>query len=273
MKKYKLPEQTQFVPTGKFVETIFQGGSYSLSLGYTDHAGVIKDKDYPNGQRGRYVEYVQAKEANGRDKAKRFKFDQSLGRIMTRPSDTDIYGRSQYEFLKNHPECEGSPNGIYEEAGQVGVSFRELNTAKDAAIAVQSDRLRNKAEATAFNLDDQTLEEVANIIGYFGEVDDMMLLKVVEFARKQPGEFDNLIKSEDRGVRAVIRKALAEGLFKQFGKDGLIKWETTVIGNDENDAVATLRKDKAMLVALQEKLGIDAAEVKSKAKKPAVVTI
>lgn len=262
-KKFKPVEQTQFVITGPFVDIIFKGGSYSVSLGYTDHAGVVADNTPQSKQKGRYVEYVLAKDDKGRDKAKRFRFDQSLGRLLTRPSDTDIYGKSQFEFLKNHPECEGSPNGTYTDDGvQTGVSFRELNTAKDAAVALRADRLRNSAESSALSLDKQTLEEIANIIGYYGDVDDQMLLKVVEFARKKPGEYHELLKSDDRGVRAIIRKAIVEGIFRQHGP--LIKWDTLTVGNDEDDAVATLRKDKQMLSALQEKLGLDVADVKAK---------
>lgn len=262
-KKFKPVEHSQFVITGPFVDTVFQGGSYALSLGYTDHAGAIKDNTPQSGQKGRYVEYVTARNERGQDKAKRYRFDQSLGRLLTRESDTDIYGKSQYQFLKNHPECEGSPNGIYTDDGtQTGITFRELNTAKDAAVALRADRLRNKAEANALSLDDQTLEEVASIIGYFGEVDDQMLLKVVEFARKKPGDFTAILEADDRGIRAIVRKAIAEGIFKEHGQ--IIKWESTTIGNDENDAVATLRKDKAMLSALQEKLGLDVAGTKKK---------
>lgn len=269
-KKFKPVDHSQFVVTGPFVDVIFKGGSYAMSVGYVDHAGVISDSTQQSKQKGRYVEYVIAKDDKGRDKAKRFRFDQSLGRLLTRPSDTDIYGKSQYEFLKNHPECEGSPNGTYEDDGnggkiQVGVSFRELNTAKDAAIALRADRLRNQAETSALSLDEQTLEEIANIIGYYGEVDDQMLLKVVEFARKKPGEYLELLKSDDRGVRAIIRKSIVEGIFRQHGP--LIKWNDLTVGNDEDDAVATLRKDKQMLSALREKLGLDAVDTKVKTSK------
>lgn len=268
-KRIKLPEQHQFVPTGIFVDTIFKGGTYSLSSGYTDSVGAIKDNTPGSGQKGRYIEYVTAKDNFGRDKAKRYQFNQSLGRLLTRPSDTDIYGRSQYQFLKNHPECEGSPNGIYEEGPdgkktQVGVSFRELDTAKDAAIALRADRERNKAETIALNLDEETLEEIAAIIGYFGEVDDMMYLKVGEFAKRTPGDFTRILDSDDRGYKAIIRKAVSEGIFREHGD--VIKWENLTIGINEEDAVATLRKDKATLSALQEKLGIAVSDGKKQKK-------
>jgi hypothetical protein len=266
-KKNKTIEQNQFVITGPFVDTIFRGGSYAISLGYTDHAGVIKDQQYPQGQKGRYVEYVQNKDEKGRDRAKRYRFDQSLGRLLTRPSDTDIYGKSQYAFLKNHPECEGSPNGNYEkdDAGkdvQTGITFRELNAAADAAIALKADTQRIKAEVNALALDDQTLEEIAALgPNYFGEVDDMMRLKVVEFARRFPGQFTDIFNEADRGIRAIIRKAVKEGIFSEQ-QSGVIKWETTTIGSSEDDAVVTLRKDKDMVKALQDKLGLNVTKSK-----------
>lgn len=271
-KKFKAPEHFHFVPVGFVVDNIFQGGSFALSLGYIDHAGAVKDNIEPEGSKGRYVQYVQNKDDKGRDVGKRFRFDQSLGRIMTRPSDRDIYGKSQYEFLKNHPDCEGSPNGTYvfDEEGnkvQTGVTFRELNSAKDAEIALRADKARVKAEMTALTLDEKTLEEIANIIGYFGDVDEHMSLKVCEFARKKPGVFEELLNSDNRSVRALIRKAVQEGVFRLQG--ALIKWENTTVGVSEDDAIAKLMTNKEMTRAIQQKLGVDfvAEESKSPARK------
>jgi hypothetical protein len=268
MKKNTAPEQIHFVPVGFVVENVFKGGSYSISGGYSDSTGQIKDSTANSGSKGRYVEYIGSKDAKGIDKAKRFRFDQSIGRIQTRPSDTDIYGKSQYHFLKNHPECEGSPNGIYEEDGQgnkiqVGVTFRELNSAKDAKQALLSDKLRNKAESAALALEGgSVLEEIANINGYFGDIDDFMLLKVVEYAKKNPAEFLSTLESEDRTYKALVKKALSEKLFRMNGP--MIKWDNLIVGNDELDAIAYLRKNKDMVKALQEKLGIDLVDTSSK---------
>lgn len=250
-----IPAQAYFVPVGPFADNIFKGGSHALSLGYVDHAGVF-NKD------GQYVEYITANDPKKGPVKKRFRFDQSVGRFMTRNTDQDIEGKSQYLFLKNHVECEGSPNGIYETDGegnrfQVGITFRELNPLKDAKYALDIDRARVRAEASVFELDDVTLTEVANILGYFGEVDDMMRLKVIEIARKKPTEYQRILNDDNRGIKALVRKATEVGVFKKVGNTGMLKWEGTTIGTDLDSAVQYLRANKDVLEALQTKLGLN----------------
>lgn len=272
--RYRSVPFSQFVVVGQFNETVFNGGTVGISVGYSDHAGAVKDRQYPSGEQGRFVQYVLSKDDKGRDVPKRFKFTESLRRFMTRPSDVDIYGKSQYEFLKNHPSCEGSPNGHYEEDDkgnrvQVGIQFRELNTAKDAEVALQADKLRVKAETSVLNLDEQTLTEVANILGIYGEPDSLMRLRVAEWSRKQPAEYMELLESGDRALRAIVRRALNEGIFTKQGT--LIKWETVLLGSDENHAIATINSNPEMLQALQEVLGIELpAASKEKVKKTPV---
>ena len=255
MTKFKEVNHVHFVVVGSFLETVNRGGSVALQLGYTDHSGkVAKNK-------GDYVEYVMSRDEKGKNKAKRFRFDSSFRRLLTRLTDTDINQVSQYDFLKNHPGSEGSPNGTYDSKGnQTGVVFRELNSAKDATVALQSDRQRNEALTSAFNLEEETLTEVANIIGYYGEPDDLMKLKVVEFAGKRPAEYTELLNSGDRSLRALLRKALSEDIFTRKG--ALIMWEQTVVGSNEDDAIATLHRDKEMYDALKNKLDIDAPKPK-----------
>lgn len=268
-KKFKQVDKTYFVPVGEFLNSIFEGGSHTIAGGYADNEGAIKDNTSNSGQVGRYVEYVQARDLHGRDKGKRFRFDDNLRRLMTRPSDTDIYGRKQYDFLKNHPECEGSPNGIYESDGkggwiQTGISFRELNEAKDAKVALDAERLTTKAKSVAYDLDEETLSEIANIIGYYGPVDDVMRLRVVEWAGVKPTEFNELLESGDRSTRALIRKALQDNVLYEKGK--MIMWENHVLGADEDAAVSSLVKDKKVADSLREALGYSPVEEKKPVK-------
>jgi hypothetical protein len=261
--KKATPEQSYFVPVGTIEALIFQGGSYALTLGYVDITGAIKDNTLLSKEAGRYIEYVQSKDKLGRDNPKRFKFDQSVGRFMTRPSDRDINGKSQYDFLKNHPECEASPNGQYETDSegnvfQTGVTFREVNAAKDAASALKIDRLKNEAETKALNLDERSLEEVANIVGYFGDVDEMMMLKVVEYARHKPSVFLDVLKDGDRTVLATIRRGISEGVIKKNGP--VYKYEGLTLGVNEDEAVVVLKRSTEVLKALQKKFGFAPAE-------------
>lgn len=262
---FKLPEVTYFVLCGEGLDVVNRGGIVGLAKGYVDHQGALLNGTL----RGKYVEYATSIDDRGREKGKYFRFDESLRRLMTRQYDTDVKGLSQYEFLKNYPTCEGSPYGEYVEQDgvmvQIGVQFREMNDAKDAEVALEADALRIKAEGEAYNLDEQTLSEVAANIGLFGKPDNMMRLKVVEYARKRPADFNKIMAQEDRAVRAIVRKAVNERVFNTKGS--VIYWDQTLIGADEDSAVATLLKDASMLTALQEKLGLP-TEVKTPKRGP-----
>src|SRR5689334_3892065 len=135
--KFKLPEQTHFILFGEALDKINRGGSHAMSLGYVDNANALGRGV------GVYVEYITSKDQRGNPKAKRFKWDESFRKIMTRPSDRDITGLSQFEYLKNSPECEGSPNGFYQKIDgqlvQLGVVYREFNPEKDAENALEAD--------------------------------------------------------------------------------------------------------------------------------------
>ena len=105
--KFKGFEHTYFVLVGKARDAAMKGGSITLSRGYHDHLGVVQP------EKGKFVEYVTARNDKGQDVPKRFKLNESLARLMTRATDRDFYGVTQYDWLKNYPDCEGSPYGTY----------------------------------------------------------------------------------------------------------------------------------------------------------------
>lgn len=257
---FKIPSTTYFVLCGEGLDVVNRGGIVNLAKGYVDHEGHLARGKF----KGKYVEYATSIDPQGREKGKYFRFDESLRRLMTREFDADVKGIAQYEFLKNYPTCEGSPYGDYVEIDGVmeqrGVQFREMNDAKDAEVALEADELRITAQAEALGLDDETLTEVAANIGLFGKPDKIMRLRVVEWAGKQPANFNKLMEQGDRAVRAVIRRALNDRIFTEKGK--LIYFENTLIGADQDAAVSTLMKDPVMLKTLQEKLGLP-TEVKT----------
>lgn len=264
--RFTLPEQIKFILCGEALEFVNRGGTRALTLGYTDNTGVF-------GEKGDYVEYVTAKDTKtGKLIPKRYRFDQSLGKLLTRKTDKDVFGKSQYEFLKNHPSCEDSPNGVYRpdkdgNKKQIDVVYREYNPDKDAQNALKIDTARISAQATAMNLDDQTLEEIANILGTYGPVNDAMRVRVIEFAGKRSDQFNELLKAGDRSLRALVRKAIND---KEFSKQGsFIKWGETLLGT-EDDAISILLKDQAMIDALKEKLkfNIDAQATPKKGGRP-----
>jgi len=261
-RKFKGLNNQWFVLCNDGLEIVNNGGSLVLMDGYVDLLGLVNKN-----QRGTYVRYVVSQDSKGKPVGKRFRFDESFRRLMTRDTDADFNGVSQYDWLKNYPNCEGSPYGEYienenGESVQMGVWFRELNDAKDAEQALQADEARINAQAEALGLDETTLSEVGAILGHFGEPDKLMRLRVVEYAGKKPRQFTQILKSGDRGVRATVRRALNEGVFSQKGS--LIYWGSTVMGGDEDAVVAAIVNDPEMYNGIREKLGLDivAPEVK-----------
>ena len=259
-KKFKGMEHQIFVLCGEGLELVNNGGSIVLSETYFDNSGEV------NGQPG-LVKYVTSKSREGKELGKRFRFDLSFRRLLTRDTDKDFNGLSQYKWLKNYPQCEGSPNGEYVEIDgnfvQRGVLFREMNDAKDAEIALQADEERVNAQATALGLDEETLQEVGAILGHYGAPDKLMRLRVVEYAGKKPKNFNEILSAGDRTIRSLVRRALSDGIFRMKGT--VIYWGDTVVGADEDKAVAMLLSDLSMQNALREKFGIPIAE---EAKKP-----
>lgn len=220
-------------------EVAAKGGQVSFRT-YTDHANAL-GKGTSVG-----VQYVEGVDDKGRQRGKWFELSQSRRTFVVREGQKDTQGISMYDFLKNAPDCEGSPNA----APDAKPLFREMNEAKDAKVALDSGKLRIKAAASAYDLDDETLAEIAAHIGYFEDADDLMRHRVVEYAEKRPEDYFEVLNSGDRSVRALVRKAISDGVLSKRGP--VIHWKDTVLGNDEDKAVAKLIEDKAMLGALQE---------------------
>jgi hypothetical protein len=218
---------------------------------YTDKSGAF-------GRKGAPVEYVVSRDGNGRDKGKYFTLDQAHNAFMVRDGDCDIYEKSMFDFIKNHPWCEGSPNGVYVNTPegdrvQLDVKFRLMNTEADAEVALEASLNRSKAVLSASEIDDQTLVEVAAIgVGYHGNPDKMMRHKVVEWANKRPKDYFEVLNSGDRAVRALIRKAISENVFQV--KHPLIYWDNRLIGTDEDAAVKSLMDDADLMTALNERV-------------------
>jgi hypothetical protein len=183
---------------------------------------------------------------------------------MTRDNDKDSRGVKLYDWLKNYPGCEGSPYGEYSESDgkQRGVVFREMNDEKDAQTALTADILRVKAQSNVLALDEATIREVGAILGHYDESVDVIQLKILEYAGKRPQPYFEMMESGDRSIRAIVRKAVSEGIFKTKGE--VIMWENTIVGANEDDAISTLIKDPDMLKGLQIKIGLDQTPVAKK---------
>jgi hypothetical protein len=235
---------------GKMVPGI---GSVSFR-DYTDRTGAL------NRGTGVAVQYVVSKDDRGRDKGKFFTLSQSHNAFMVNETDSDLYGTKMFDFIANHPWCEGSPNGKYfeNENGdkvQIDVKFRLMNSEADAEVALAATLNRSKAQLSASEIDEQTLSEVAAIgIGAHGKPDKMMRHKVVEWAGKRPNDYFTVLESGDRRLRAIVRKGVADGVLTI--KDPLIYWNSTLLGADEDATISYLLSNPDMLSALEEKVDL-----------------
>lgn len=258
MKQFKPARFYNFVLADRNLAA--KGGEVAFNS-YTDFAGAY------TGAPGSPAMYVTSKDGSGRDKGKYFNLSQTHYNFTVREGEKDIYGRSQFDFLANYPGCEGSPNGNYigegEDRQQIGVLFKLLDTAADAEIALETAERKTKAEASALEVDDETLKDLAAHLGYFGPADKKMRHQVYQWAGKRPIDYFEVLNSGDRAIRAIIRTAVQEGVFKK--KESIVMWGSTVIGSTEDDAVSHLMRNKDVLDAVQKKMGLS-NEVKIKSK-------
>lgn len=259
------------------------GAGYSFRS-YTDKSGVVTNNP------GSVVIYDDGtKDKMGRPVGKGFSINQSHYKLMARDGQKDYNDLPLFTFFLNAPFCEGSPNGDYTDTegnevpvedlldrksnlkrikeGQItqhNVKIKLLETELDAKIAVDTATKRAEAQISVVQIDEQTMSEVAAMIGIFGKPDMIMKHKLLEFAGKRPLDYFKYLNSGDRGVRALIRKAISSGILTKKGE--LIYWEETVVGQSEDAAVAALLSDKDMMSSLQSKVDLK-IEKKSATKK------
>lgn len=251
-------------------ELVASGGTYSFR-NYTDRLGVF-------GNPGAVVYFDDGtKDQRGRPVGKAFSIGQSHYKLQAREGQKDYNELPLSEYFLNAPFCEGSPNGDYiddegnpvppeelkdreknlrrirsGEIKQLSVKIKLLEDEKDAEVALETGLKRVEAQMSVGQIDEETLSQIAALIGVFGPADKIMRYKVYEFAGKRPIDYFRHLNSGDRAVRALIRKGISDGVLKQKGS--VIFWEETILGNDENSAVAALIADPKVQEALAAKV-------------------
>jgi hypothetical protein len=248
--------ETQDIAGNKILEPAI--GSISFTS-YTDKTDQLKTGA------GRGVMYTVGIDKFNRPRGKNFTLSQSHRAFRVRPDERDINGISMYDFIRNHPECEGSPNGAYKSDGtQINVTFRLADGAADSKIALDATLRKADAQSSAGRLDDQTLMEVAAVgIAAHGEPDSVMRHKVVEWAGRRPEDYFKVLEAGDRLVRAIIRRGLATSILDRRGE--LIYWADLQIGTSEEKAIQFLLENEDIYGRLAEKVDLTAPE-KSKSK-------
>lgn len=209
-------------------------------------------RNYTDPQTGMEVGYIVGYDRNRQPVFKNWEFDNGTKRqVRVHKDEKDREGKSAAEFLRNSPECFKSVNGKYIEDGtkQVAFLFREINEEQDATEAMATRSKVIMAQAKALELKGEDLKDIAEIIGVFTDLEAVRAHKVLDFSANKPYEFLALLEDPSRKIKALLKKALQDNIFKRNGK--MIMWEGKQIGADEDDAVSTLQKDEKLLSAIK----------------------
>lgn len=182
------------------------------------------------------------KDEHGNPIKRRFKFNHNM-RVLRVP----LAQKEIIEFLRNAPECEGSPNNTGQQC-----YFKEVNNERDAEKIVEIEGERIMAQTLAYNLKGQDLADVALLCGTNSSNESMQRKKVLDYSGSNPKGFVALVSSPDVKTRSLVRRALEQGLVTKKGF--IYMWSDVHLGNDEDSAVKFLMKDKKIAKAIEEKL-------------------
>jgi hypothetical protein len=205
---------------------------------------------YTHPDTGDYMFVTMSKDKEGNPIPYRFVFRRGPGRILTMPEGwKDVTGKSMAEFLRNHPECEGSPNN----RGQI-CYFKEIDVEKDAEVMLEIEQLVLQAKNAAAKLTGDKLKYVAILIGEPSDNTNKQLVSILKYAEANPKDLLKLIDGPDVEVRALIREGVAKQAIELKGTIHI--WERVHLGGDENEAVAKVLADKDLLTALKRTISL-----------------
>ena len=210
--------------------------------GYIDKEGIH-----------RYIE--RGRDDRGNILYRRFKFTPARRMISIPNSQQDVI-----KFLREHPECAGSPNGSYntDENGnkvQNQVWFKEINEGKDAEISIEATERKFEATSAALSLKapskGKELKHVALLCGYDGDDRKLALHHILQFAENNPDRFLEIYKDPTKEVQYLIKNGLKKGGYLRK-KGFIIYWQEVKLGNSFENAVKRLLDDAELLDAIKE---------------------
>src|SRR5688572_10789091 len=108
---------------------------------------------------GRELGFVDGYDKNKQPIYHRWKWDQDGSRILTvhknktdKSSDKPEECLNAVDFLRNSPNCLGSPRGTFSHEGvQMDIFFREINEEKSAEVALEVEMKRMEAQNLALS--------------------------------------------------------------------------------------------------------------------------
>jgi hypothetical protein len=225
-----------------FVITNIQNAGYTFT-GYTDREG-----------NHRYI--AMGENERGNKIYRRFKFSPSQRTLSIPNTQQDVI-----KFLREHPECQGSPNGHYYPDGrggqvQVQVCFKEMNEGKDAQLAI--DAIEKKAEATSLALslkhpdNAEELNQMNTLCGGSAQDPSLQLFHVLKYAESSPIEFLNLYEDPSRKVKFIVKRGVQAGVLTTKGL--MIMWHDVQLGVNSDEACRKLLLDRELMDAVENEL-------------------
>lgn len=192
----------------------------------------------------------------------RYKFTKSQ-RMIRIPA----FKKEEIEAIRNHPQCQGSRNGIFRTVGkenvQLNALFKEMNENKDAAVILDIARLRAQAVNKAFELmGDENEAYNAQLVLGIKRRGDLGSSDMVQYAQNNPKEFLDQVNSADFKARALARKAIDLDVIQKEGH--LYKASELDYGIDFDEIVKTILSDKDKREFLERKLEPKEKEIKEK---------
>jgi hypothetical protein len=230
----------------------FNDYAYFVYLGNNKTYGF---RNYTDPSTGLECGYVTGFDKHGSPVYKEWVFDNDSRRqIRVGINEIDKEKKKAIDFLRNCPECFGSPNGRYVigangEQKQVLAYFKEINETADAEKALASRKISIDAQKKALELKGAELVEMASFVNVFNSDEGILMVKVLDFAHNRPADFLAIYDDPARKVKALLNKALHASVLSKDGQ--MIKWEGKVIGADFDDAVSNLMKDEKLKKAIE----------------------
>lgn len=196
--------------------------------------------------RGNIVGYEIGKDKTGQPIHKKWKWERDTKRtVRVHVEEHDRNDQKAVDFLRNSPECYGSPNGTYLADGtQIDYFFKEVTEEGDAEKASKALLIKAEALTKASNVKGQDFIDLCAMIGVFNKPESVMRHRLLDYAQNYSEEFLKLVDDPTRKTRSLVRRALDANVFIKDGP--IIKWENKVIGSDEDTAVANLLSDEIL---------------------------
>lgn len=238
-RKFKLPEYVYFV----FNKGSNAGWGFST---YQDSVGAL-------GTPGKVVSISYQLDKNNKPIPYFFSMSMRDRALKVEKDKVDMFGVSVVEFLRNSPECKGSPNGTYLDPNnpetQTNVYFKEMNEESDAQVALDAKNYRRIAENIAAELSLEEVYDVNALLGFFKRGETFARHYILEVAGNKPDIFMRAYENPQRKALALVKRGLSKGVLKNQGT--VVIWGKTTLGLDEVDAATNVQKDKKMLDGLE----------------------